>query len=59
MSDLATKLQSELIDLNEAARRAARTALSLNDPQAEALKMIAAFTERLIKETGPGPSVKH
>lgn len=53
MSDLAARLENELIALNHAAQRAAATALSLNHPQTEALRMIAAFTERLVKESGP------
>ena len=53
MSDLAARLENELIALNHEAQRAAATALLLNHPQAEALRMDAALTERLVKESGP------
>ena len=59
MSDLATRLETELLALNDAAQRAARTALSLNHSQAESLRMIAAFTERLVNDTGPPLRARH
>lgn len=59
MSDLASQLQQELIDLNEAARKAAHTAMLLNHSQAEALRMVAAFTERLVKEDGTERNRRH
>ncbi|PAU96393.1 hypothetical protein [Paracoccus salipaludis] len=59
MSDFPNRLDNELTALNEAAQRAARTALSLNHSQAESLRMIAAFTERLVNDTGPPLRARH
>lgn len=59
MSDLATRLRHELIELNEAVRRAAHTAVLLNHPQAEALRMMASFTERLVSDDGATPRQRH
>ena len=59
MSDFPNRLDNELTALNEAAQRAARTALSLNHSQAASLRMIAAFTERLVNDTGPPLRTRH
>lgn len=59
MSDLPTRLENELTALNEAAQQAARTAVSLNHSQAESLRMIAAFTERLVNDSGPPLRARH
>jgi hypothetical protein len=59
MSDLATQLRHELIELTAAAQRAAHTAMLLNHPQAEALRLVAAFTKRLVEEDGSKSSPKH
>ena len=59
MSDLATQLRHELIELNAAAQRVAHTAALLNHPQAEALSLVATFTKRLVEDGGSKPSQKH
>jgi len=59
MTDAATQLRTALIELNKAAHQAERRAREMNHSQAEALKMMAAYTARLV-DTEPSPEgVRH